>query len=235
MRYTIALLPFAASLVFVGSAAGQPPVLSSVVVSADRHISARFSAPLADEITVYVASKPDLQAGGGFVAKNIVEQDALTTDVIQSRSWTDIYQLDPGTYFVMLSAVPDFNYCYDPATGTYDPSCADGFSNVAELTVPVPRIQYAGHVRLVRHAKKARLRLTATPLGTAERYRVCYVSRLKRRRCVSRTIRGYFWDTSGSDQVSVSTRSLRARATFTWYVGSQAVARRRVSVRHVAS
>lgn len=37
----------------------QPPVLSSVTVSAERHPSAGFSAPKASDVTIYIASKPD--------------------------------------------------------------------------------------------------------------------------------------------------------------------------------
>ena len=230
MKYAISLLAVATSLVFVDSALAQPPVLSSVTVSADRHPSAQFSAPKASDVSIYFASKPDRASDGSFFQENIVAADFLTTDEIQAGSWTYSYQLDPGTYYVMINADPDFDLCYDYNTGTYDPSCADGYSNVVPLTVPVPPIRYAASVSALRYAKEAFLTLKATPLGAKQHYRVCYLTRAKKRRCVSGTLDGYSWDSSGDDQVTISTRKLAARTTFTWYVGSRAVAKKRARV-----
>jgi hypothetical protein len=230
MKYAIALLSLAASLVFVGSALAQPPGLSSVSVSADRHPSAQFSAPKADDVTIYFASKPDRASDGSFFQENIVAEDFLTADEIQAGSWTYGDQLDPGTYYVMVNADPDFDLCYDSSTGTYDPSCADGYSNVVTLTVPVPAIRYTAGVRVYRYSKEVELHLKATPLGVTQRYRVCYLTRAKKKRCVSGALDGYSWDSPGEDQMFVSTRKLRARTTFTWYVGSRAVAKKRVKV-----
>jgi hypothetical protein len=232
MRYALALLPLAASLLFVSSALAQPPVLSSVTVSADRHPSAHLSAPKASDVTIYFASKPDRGTDGSFFQENIVALDVLTSDAIQAGSWIGSDQLDPGTYYVMLNASPDFALCYDPNTGTYDPSCADGYSNVAKLTVPIPRIRYAASVSVFRYLKEADLRLKATPLGVKQRYRVCYRNSVNKKRCVSGTLGGYSWNAPGSGEVSVSTRKLPAWTTFTWYVGSRAVAKKRVRVRH---
>lgn len=230
MRYAITLLSLAAALVFVSSASAQPPVLSSVTVSADRHPSAQFSAPKASDATIYFASKPDRGTDGAFYSENIVAVDFLTTDAIQAGSWTYSDQLDPGTYYVMLNADPDFDLCYDSNTGTYDPSCADGYSNVVTLTVPTPQIRYTAGVTVYRYSKEANLRLKATPLGVKQHYRVCYVTKAKRKRCVSGTLDGYSWDSPGTDYLSVSTRKLATRTTFTWYVGSRAVAKKRVKV-----
>jgi len=230
MRYAVAFLAVAASLVFVSSASAQPPVLSSVTVSTDRHPSAQFSAPKASDATVYFASKPDRGTDGGFYSENIVASDFLTADEIQAGSWTYSDQLDPGTYYVMLNADPDFDLCYDSNTGNYDPSCADGYSNVVTLTVPTPQIRYTAGVTVYRYSKEADLRLKATPLGVNQHYRVCYLTRAKKRRCVSGTLDGYSWDSPGSDEMFVSTRKLSARTTFTWYVGSRAVAKKRVKV-----
>src|SRR4051812_10244036 len=117
MRYALALLTLAASLVFVSSASAQLPVLSSVTVSADRHPSAQFSTPKAGDVTIYFASKPDRASDGSFFQENIVALDFLTADEIQAGNWTFSDQLDPGTYYVMLNADPDFDLCYDPNTG----------------------------------------------------------------------------------------------------------------------
>jgi hypothetical protein len=97
MRFAIALLSVLASLVFVGGALAQPPILSSVTVSADRHPSAHFSTPKASDVTIYFASKPDRGTDGSFFQENIVALDFLTTSEIQTGSWTGSDQrLDPG-------------------------------------------------------------------------------------------------------------------------------------------
>jgi hypothetical protein len=232
MRYAIALLPLAASLVFVSSASAQPPVLSSVTVSADRHPSAQFSAPKASDVTIYFATKPDQGSDGAFYSENIAAVDFLTANAIQAGSWTYSDQLDPGTYYVMLNADPDFDLCYDSNTGTYDPSCADGYSNVVTLNVPTPQIRYSASVSVFHFLKEADLRFKAAPLGVTQRYRVCYPTRAKKKRCLSGALDGYSWDSPATDEMSVSTRKLAARTTFTWYVGSRVVAKKRVKIRH---
>jgi hypothetical protein len=131
---------------------------------------------------------------------------------------------------VMLNADPDFDICYDYNTGTDDPSCADAYSNIVTLTVPTPQIRYTAGVTVYRYSKEADLRLKATPLGVNQHYHVCYLTRAKKRRCVSGTLDGYSWDSPGSDQMLVSTRKLATRTTFTWYVDSRAVAKKRVKV-----
>src|SRR6266545_7971586 len=102
----------------------------------------------------------------------------LTDSEIQSGRWSDESQIDPGTYWVMLRASPDFDACYISGSGTFDPACADGFSNVLTLSVPKPAIRYVARVTAYRYIGQASLRLTATPLGERLPYRVCY--RLKR-------------------------------------------------------
>jgi hypothetical protein len=130
----------------------------------------------------------------------------------------------------MINADLDFGLCYDPNTGTYDPSCADGYSNVVTLTVPTPQIRYTAGVHVYRYSKEADLSLKATPLGVKQHYRVCYLTRAKKKRCVSGTLDGYSWDSPGSDEMFVSTKKLATRTTFTWFVGSRAVAKKRVKV-----
>jgi hypothetical protein len=231
-RLVAALVVVVASLVFAGGALASPPALSSVTVSADRHPSATFSAPKADDVTIYFASRPDRASDGSFFQENIVAVDFMTSDEIQAGSWTYSDQLDPGTYYVMLNASPNFDLCYIPSTGTYDPSCAYGYSNVVGLTVPIPPIRYRAAVTVLRYARVAYLDLKATPLGVSKPYRVCYRNRAKKKRCVSGRLDGYSWNSSASDELRVSTRKLPTWTTFTWYVGSRAVAKKRVRVRH---
>gem|GEM_PF-2947805 len=232
VRRLLAFLPFVAALVFAGSALASPPVLSSVTVSADRHPSALFSAPRADDVEIYFASKPDQGTDGSFYDENVVTQDDLTNDEIQAGRWTYEDQLDPGTYYVMLHASPSFDACYVDSTGGYDPSCADGYSNIVKLRVPVPPIRYTASASVLRYIGEVNLNVKATPLGVDQAYRVCYLNAAKKKRCVSGTLDGYSWDASGTDELTVSTKSLAPTTTFTWYVGSRAVATKRVKTPH---
>ena len=79
---------------------------------------ALFSIPGADLATIYFATKPDRASDGSFLQENIAALDSLTTDEIQSGSWTYESQLDPGTYYVLLYAT-DFD-CIG------QPTCLDG-------------------------------------------------------------------------------------------------------------
>lgn len=185
----VAVVAVVTSLLFVDGALASPPVLSSVTVSSDRHPSATFSAPKADYVEIDFASKPDRATDGSFFQENIVADDIMTSDEIQAGGWTYSDQLDPGTYYVMLKASPNFDLCYIPSTGTYDPLCADGYSNVVELSVPVPPIRYRAGVTVLRYARVAYLHLKATPLGVTKPYRICYRDRAKKKRCVSGHLR----------------------------------------------
>ena len=113
----VALAVVVPSFVFADGALASPPVLSSVTVSGDRHPSATFSTPKADDVTIYFASKPDRASDGSFFQENIVALDLMTSDEIQAGSWTYSDQLDPGTYYVMLNASPNFDLCYISSTG----------------------------------------------------------------------------------------------------------------------
>jgi hypothetical protein len=126
----------ALALAINGSASAAPPTLKSVD-AVNRHPSATFSAPKAASATMYVATKPDRATDGAFVTQNIVTTEQLTSSEIHSGSWASNTQVHPGTYYVMLSASPDFHACYVYGrSGQYRPSCAAGYSNVVSLTVP---------------------------------------------------------------------------------------------------
>lgn len=232
MKSLVTLVVVVMSLVLADGALASAPVLSSVTVSADRHPSADFSAPKADDVTIYFASKSDRASDGSFFQENIVDLDFMTSDEIQAGSWTYSDQLAPGTYYVMLHASPNFDLCYVPSTGGYDPTCADGYSNVVKLEVPVPPIRFRARVSILRYARVADLSLKATPLGVRKAYRVCYRDRAKKKRCVRGNLDGYSWNASASDEVSIRTTRLPTWTMFTWYVGSRAVAKKRVRVLH---
>jgi hypothetical protein len=212
------------------SGLAMPPSLISVSQQ-DRHPTATFSAPRADFATMYLATKPDRATDGSFLEENVKELDILTDSEIQSGRWLDENRVDPGVYWVMLRASPDFASCYIFDAGVFDPACADGFSNVATLRVPKPAIRYATRVIAYRYLQQASLELVATPLGERVAYRVCYRTKTGRSLCVRGILDGFSWDSSASDTLSVNTRRLPNITTFSWYVGATRVAGRRVRVR----
>lgn len=219
-----------AALAVPSAALAVPPTLGAVSQQ-DRHPSASFSAPRADFASIYLATKPDRATDGSFLQENIKELDSLTDSEIQSGRWVDENQIDPGTYWVILRVSPDFGACYLYDSGGFDPTCADGFSNVLTLTVPKPAIRYSARVRAYRYLREASLELTATPLGERLPYRACYRPRNRSSRCLNGALDGYSWNASADDSLTVSTRNLPNIATFTWYVGGSKVAARRVRVR----
>ncbi len=196
-----------------------------------RHPTATFSAPKAGSATIYLASRPDRATDGSFLSENIRESGFLTDSELQSGRWFDASRVDPGTYYVMLQARPDFDSCYIFGSGLYDPACADGFSNILTLIVEKPRIRYSARVTAYRFLGQASLYLTATPLGEKLPYRVCYVTKSRAKRCLTGSLNGYSWDSSGEDNLDVRTRNLPTITTFTWYVGGKKVAAKSVRVR----
>jgi len=228
MRAATALtLAIIAGLTLVATAVGIPPTLSSVGVR-DRHPTATFSAPKSDFASIDVATKPDRATDGSFLSENVETTDLLTDSEIQAGRWAHERQLDPGTYYVMLHASPDFDRCWNLDQGGYDPSCADGYSSVLPLVVPRPASRYAASTTVLRFLKRVELRLVVKPLGDRLRYRVCYRLSTKARRCVVGTVDGYDWNSGASDTLSVTTRGLARLTTFTWFVGARAVAAKRV-------
>jgi hypothetical protein len=226
----VVLLSIATALALASPAKAMPPSLLAVSHQ-DRHPAATFSAPRADFATIYLASKPDRATDGSFLQENVKELDVLTDSEIQSGRWSDENQIDPGTYWVMLRASPDFDACYISGTGTFDPACADGFSNVMTLVVPKPVTRYAARVTTYRFLAQASLRLTATPLGERLPYRVCYRLKSRATRCLVGVLDGYSWNASANDTLTVTTRNLASITTFTWYVRAQKVSSKRVRIR----
>jgi hypothetical protein len=219
-----------AALVLAAPALAVPPVITSLT-QADRHPSATVSAPRADTVTIYFATKPDRATDGSFLQENVKTLDILTDDEIASGRWSSADQLDPGTYYVMLNALADFGSCYDFNAGGYDPACANGFSDVSTLAVPKPVPRYTVAGTAFRFLRQANLTLTATPLGENQPYRVCTTTTARRRLCVPGVLEGYSWSSPVSDSLTVRTRTLPALATFTWYVGATRVGTKRLRVR----
>jgi hypothetical protein len=218
------------SLVFVPAAAAIPPTLISVGSQA-LHPTATFSAPKSDHVVIQIATRPDRASNGEFLSENVVVFDLLADSEIQSGRWLYESQIDPGTYYVLLRASPDFDLCYQIDTGTYDPSCADGYSALQTLTVPRPPIRYGASVRHYTYLSNVDLTITATPLGQKMPYRVCYRTAAGRRVCLAGVISGFSWSSSASDTRSVNRRNLRTVTTFIWYVEGRAVASKRARVR----
>jgi hypothetical protein len=228
MRAAVALaVGTIAALVLVATALSVPPTLSSVGVQ-DRHPIATFSAPKAEFASIDIATRPERTSDGSFLNANIEVSDFLTASEIQAGRWAHESQLPPGTYHVMLLALPDADACLISDQGDYDPSCADGYSAVLPLTVPRPAARYIASARVLRSLRRVRLGLRVTPLGDRLPYRVCYLLSNKQRRCLTDAVEGFDWNSGASDTVTLSTRRLARITTFTWLVGGKAVAVQRV-------
>jgi hypothetical protein len=209
------------SLAFTGAAQAATPTLTSVDQQ-NRHPTATFSMPGADDATIYFATDPERASDGEFLEENVEELALLTADEIQAGRWVDPAQLDPGRYYVLLRA-----YDYDCPD---DPSCVDGFSDVLTLTVPKPKPRYRGAVHAYRYLAGVRLAFKVTPLGDRAPYRVCWRLETGRRKCVRAAVRGYSWNSSAESQVTVSKRGMPRVARFTWYVGGRKVASKRARI-----
>jgi hypothetical protein len=103
-------------------------------------------------------------------------------------------------------------------------------SALTTLVIPKPASKYTVRVRRYRFVPLD-LTIRATPLGEDRAYRVCYRLKSKRRICLRGTLDGYSWNSSAEDMLDASTRNLTTFTTFTWYVGSRAVARKRARVK----
>lgn len=230
MRSLIVFTITLSTLAIPSAALAVPPTLGAVAQQ-DRHPTASFSAPRSDFATIYLANKPERATDGSFLQENIKELNSLTDSEIQSGRWVDENQIDPGTYWVMVRASPDFGSCYLYDSGGFDPACADGFSNVLTLTVPKPAIRYTARVTAYRYLRQASLQFTATPLGERLAYRVCHRLKNASTRCLNGALEGYSWSSAATDDLTVNTRSLSATTTFSWYVSGKRVASKRVRVR----
>jgi len=215
------------ALALVATALSVLPTLSSVGVQ-DRHPLATFSAPKAEFARIDVATRPDRATDGSFLNANLEVSDFLTASEIQAGRWAYESQIAPGTYYVMLLALPDADACLISEQGDYDPSCADGYSGVLPLTVPRPASRYTASARVLRALNRVELRLRVTPLGDRLRYRVCYPLANGQRRCLVGAVEGFDWNSGASDILSLTTRRLPHVTTFTWLVGGKPVAVKRV-------
>jgi hypothetical protein len=131
----------------------------------------------------------------------------------------------------MMRASPDFDLCWIFDLGAYDPSCADGYSNVLQLVVPRPTVRYAARVSVYRFLRQVSLELVAAPLGEKQPYRMCYRLKSRALRCLRGTLDGFDWNSSASDELTVPSRNLATITTFSWYVGTAKVLSKRVRVR----
>jgi hypothetical protein len=213
-----------AVLAFTGTALAYfAPSLTSVGVGPSRHAVATFSASGADGATIYFATKPDRASDGNFFDENIKHLDLLTDGEIQNGHWVDEGQLDPGAYYVMLRA-DCFRF--------EDTSCADGFSNIVMVTVPVPTIRYSTRITTVFRGISVYAEIRASALGVNKQYRLCYATRTRTQRCRNETINGYSWNSSASDEVRIAVlRSMATVTTFTWRVDGRIVGRKKARVR----
>jgi hypothetical protein len=148
------------------SAAGAATPTLSSVDDRNRHPTATFSAPGADDATIYFATKPDRATDGHFLEENVKHLALLTANEVQAGRWLDSAQLDPGRYYVLLRASD-----YDCSA---DPNCTSGFSDVLTLAIPKPAPRYRGSVHAFKYLSTVRLVFRVAPLGARARYRVCW-------------------------------------------------------------
>jgi hypothetical protein len=174
----------------------------------------------------------DAHAANSELRDRVVEADKASNKPGTSPPTAQL--LSCGSRKLMRSRRPQrFGLCYIPAPGpsTFDPACADGFSNVLTLVAAKPLVRYAARVTTYRYLPEVSLRLIARPLGERVPYRVCYRMKNGTARCVSGALDGYDWNSSADDTLSVSTRNLPRITTFTWYASGKKVVSKRVRVR----
>ena len=231
MRRTAPLvIALVVALMVAATAAAVAPTLT--VSAQDRRPQATFSAPFASSVTIYFASKPARATDGQFFSENIETLDSLNDDEIAAGRWLSEARLDPGTYYVMLNASPDFNRCFVLGSGgQYDPQCADGYSTVSTLTVPEPETRYSVSTEVLRYLGVVKATLRATQLGEKRAYRVCYATAARKQRCTTGTLSGYSWDSAASHTLRLSPRFMPKTTTLTWWVGTRKVASKLVRVR----
>lgn len=218
----------AAALAWTSTAAAVPPSVLGVTQQT-RHPVVTFSAPKSDHVVIEIATKPDRGSDGSFFSENQIEFEVMTDSEIATGRWLSESQLDPGTYYVLVRASPDFDRCY--VSGGYDASCADGYSSMATLVVPRPTVKYAVGATKESFTSTISLRISATPLGEKLPYQVCYLTKARKRLCLRDTLVGYDWDSAARESLTVKTRNLATLTTFTWFVGGRAVGSKRIRVR----
>jgi hypothetical protein len=154
--------------------------------------------------------------------------DASTSQPFASASPRNVFR---RFSFLRGSQTDASNACYILDSGTYDPSCADGFSAVVPLTVPRPTIHYVGSATVHKYLGQISLEISASSLGVKQPYKVCYPLKTKARRCLNGIVDGYDWNSPGVGRLSLTTRGLAATTTFTWFVDGAKVATRTVRAR----
>jgi hypothetical protein len=147
-------------LIVTASAQASAPTLPGLSQQ-NRHPSATFAMPGADDGTIYLATAPARATDGQFLDENVADVDFLTDDEIQSGHRLSSSQLDPGTYYGMVGADD-----YD-CLGV--PGCLSGYSNVLTMKVPVPRQTYRRRVKVYRFLGIVDLTLRIKPLGESRR------------------------------------------------------------------
>lgn len=162
MRLGAIITAVVASAVFSSTAYATSPSLLTVGAQ-DRHPEATFSAPGAEDATIYFATRPDRATDGRFLEENVVHLDIMTADEIQTGRWLDSAQLDPGTYYVLLRATDD------DCVG--DPNCLNGFSAMLTLSVSKFEQTFTGRAKAYRYLSIVDLTLRVNPLGETLRYR----------------------------------------------------------------
>ena len=226
-RKLLLLATLLASLSLASTAQAAAPTLISVGQQ-DRHATGTLSAPTADDVTVYYASKPDRATDGSFLDENIKDRDFLTADEIQRGTWLSSSQLDPGVYYVMVSASSYRTECYEGA------DCMDGYSSVMTLTIPKPARRFKASIE---RDILSSFKLTVTHLGEPSLpYKLCWNRAKGRKKCLRSKVVGYDWNGPSSDVIYIILDDLKlgkhqTRVTFKWCVAGRKVASKRLRLR----
>jgi hypothetical protein len=214
---TIVIAILLATTVFTANATAAAPTLQSVGQQ-DRHPTATFSAPDATYATVQIATSPDRATDGRFLDENFEAIGILTDAEIASGVWKHHSQLDPGIYYMMMSA--------ETTEGLFQTF----YSEVLTLTIPKPAQTYRGSSPLAFVGIAVYPKLTVSPSGKYLPYKVCW-TRIKGRKCLHPHISGD-WNSAASSEVRVGVDSrMKRRTTFVWYVKGKRVASKTIRVR----
>jgi hypothetical protein len=107
------------------------PVLNAAELSGGTLGASWTLPPFVANDFIEVATNPETDSGGGFLAENVVFDDAILG--ARDTSYAANLQLPPGHYYVHLATLPSEN-CYSTDYST----CIDEYSATKALTIPGP-------------------------------------------------------------------------------------------------
>lgn len=232
-RGLVFLAAVAAAAALAAPAAAVAPTLLSVT-SHNGWVVATFSSPRSWLGTLYLATDPTLVDDGAHFAHPVGELDITDAELAAGRADAADHtsefgaRVDPGTYWALLSVTAQ-NDCKD-ADLHIDPSCANGGSNLLQVTIGKPTARYRALVTYFEGGIIV-LELQVARSGERKAYTVCWHRRNGKQVCRGNTIEGGGWwsnDFDGQSAVQASRRGLAKFTRFVWTVDGKVVASKRV-------